>query len=144
MHAKPAPFLLHASTVDIDGKGLLITGASGRGKSGLALELMAFGATLVADDRTEIYITPDGCFARAPKATAKMIEARGIGLLNARATSETKIILVVDLDQTESERLPLAHFFSIGGVDLPCIYRYSTSHFVPAILQMMRAGRCEP
>lgn len=46
--------ILHASCVALDGRGLLILGPSGSGKSALALELMALGADLVADDRTEI------------------------------------------------------------------------------------------
>jgi HPr kinase/phosphorylase len=46
--------VLHATTVAIGGRGVLILGPSGSGKSGLALELMAMGAGLVADDRTEV------------------------------------------------------------------------------------------
>jgi len=48
---------IHASCVAVDGKGLLITGASGSGKSALALQLMAFGAHLIADDRVKRMIT---------------------------------------------------------------------------------------
>ena len=33
----------------------MITGASGAGKSALALQLIALGAELVADDRTELW-----------------------------------------------------------------------------------------
>ena len=36
-----------------DGRGLLILGPSGAGKSALALQLIALGARLVADDRTD-------------------------------------------------------------------------------------------
>jgi len=44
----------HATTVAVAGRGLMIEGPSGSGKSALALELMAFGAELVADDRTRV------------------------------------------------------------------------------------------
>ena len=44
--------MLHATTVALAGQGVLILGPSGSGKSGLALQLMAMGAELVADDRT--------------------------------------------------------------------------------------------
>ena len=41
---------MHATTVALRGRGLLILGPSGSGKSTLALQLMAVGARLVADD----------------------------------------------------------------------------------------------
>jgi len=49
--------VLHASCVCLEGRAVLIRGASGSGKSGLALQLIALGAALVADDRTvaELY-----------------------------------------------------------------------------------------
>ncbi len=45
---------LHASAVAVDGRGCLITGASASGKSTLALEMIALGAELVADDRVDV------------------------------------------------------------------------------------------
>jgi len=42
---------IHASCVRIRGKGVLLLGASGAGKSDLALEMIDGGAKLVADDR---------------------------------------------------------------------------------------------
>lgn len=47
---------LHASCVSIDQKGVLLMGASGSGKSDLALRLIHDGALLVADDRVDISI----------------------------------------------------------------------------------------
>ena len=49
-----APLILHGSCVAVEGRGVLIVGPSGAGKSSLALALMALGAELVADDRTEV------------------------------------------------------------------------------------------
>ena len=46
--------ILHATCVAVDGRGLLILGPSGSGKSALALQLIALGAQLVADDRTRV------------------------------------------------------------------------------------------
>jgi len=49
---------LHASCVSIDGKGILLLGPSGSGKSDLSLRLIDGGATLVADDRVDVSIFP--------------------------------------------------------------------------------------
>ena len=45
---------LHASCVAINGQAVLLAGASGTGKSDLALRLIDHGAQLVADDQTEL------------------------------------------------------------------------------------------
>ena len=42
---------IHANCVSVDGKGLLILGASGAGKSSLTFELIALGAMLVSEQR---------------------------------------------------------------------------------------------
>ena len=47
--------LLHATAVAIDGRAVLLRGASGSGKSDLALRLIDAGARLVADDQSELY-----------------------------------------------------------------------------------------
>ncbi|MDA3887407.1 MAG: serine kinase, partial [Allgaiera sp.] len=60
--------ILHASCVALDGRGVLILGPSGAGKSGLALQLMALGARLVADDRTRLNPRAGRLIARAPSA----------------------------------------------------------------------------
>ena len=56
-------------------------GPSGAGKSALALQLLALGAELVADDRTDIIRQGDHLIADVPQAIAGMIEARGMGIL---------------------------------------------------------------
>lgn len=81
----PAPSgataLHHATTVTIAGKGVLIEGPSGSGKSALALQLMAFGAALVADDSTLLQSRHGQLWATAPAGLPAAIEARGVGLL---------------------------------------------------------------
>ena len=46
--------IMHATCVDINGSGVLIVGRSGSGKSSLAINLLALGSTLVADDQCEL------------------------------------------------------------------------------------------
>ncbi|PIY73077.1 MAG: serine kinase, partial [Rhodobacterales bacterium CG_4_10_14_0_8_um_filter_70_9] len=76
---------IHASCVAwaVAGKarGLLILGASGAGKSALALELIALGAALVADDQVALRRVGEAVVAAPPPPLAGLIEARGLGLL---------------------------------------------------------------
>ena len=135
--------VLHASTVDIDGSGVLITGASGTGKSALALELMARRARLVADDRTHLDVRSGQLIASCPRQIAGMIEARGVGLLRADAVETSQIMLAIDLDQTETERLPARRQVTIAGVSVPLLCKIAAPHFAAAILQYIRGGYIE-
>ncbi|MEM0944458.1 MAG: HPr kinase/phosphatase C-terminal domain-containing protein [Pseudomonadota bacterium] len=92
--------ILHASAVAVAGRGVLILGASGAGKSVLAAELISRGATLIADD--QVVAGPD---LSAPPKTAGLIELRGIGLLRLPST-RAPLSLIADLDQRAPERLP--------------------------------------
>lgn len=133
---------LHASAVALDrDRGVLILGASGSGKSSLALQLMAFGAHLVADDRVDLQARDGALWASAPAALRGMIEARGLGLLAATPLPAARIVLIVDLDRTEAARLPPAHQRQILGVSLPLARNCAMPHFPAAILQYLRGGR---
>ena len=66
------PVLLHASCVAVKGRALLITGPSGTGKSALALQMMALGADLVADDQTLLQPRAGKLIATAPPAARLM------------------------------------------------------------------------
>jgi HPr kinase/phosphorylase len=132
---------VHATTISRDGRGLLILGASGRGKSGLALQLIAYGASLVADDRTEVFLRDDRVFARAPGSLAGLIEARGVGLLNAPTVPEVEVVLVADLDQTEPERLPPFRHIVILGQSLNLVLQSQNDHFPAALWLYLMQGR---
>ena len=134
---------MHESCVAVDGKAVLILGESGTGKSTLALTLMAFGADLVADDRVILQEDAGQVMASAPATIAGLIEARGVGILNADAIVNARLALVVDLDVVEGERLPTLRQITILGCKLPLLHRVEGIHFGPAILQLLRAGRSD-
>lgn len=136
-----APLSLHASTVAQGARALVILGASGAGKSALALQLMAFGAVLVADDRTLLTPRNGRLFASAPKPIRGRIEARGIGLLGAASCSEAVVALAVDLDREESDRLPPERRIEWCGIAVPLVLRVQSVHFAPALWQYLKAGR---
>ena len=134
------PLVVHASSVAVDGKAVLVIGPSGSGKSALCLQLMALGATLVADDRTELISSESGLIARAPETIDGMIEARGVGLLAAESCV-ARVALVVDLEQVETDRLPPHRTYNLLGQKAPLLHKVEAAHFPAAILQYLKGGR---
>lgn len=142
MPARPASGrILHASCVTLDGRGVLILGAAGRGKSALALQLMAVGAELVADDQVALQPRQGRLHASAPPGLPPLIEARGVGLLRVAALRETWLHLVVDLDREETDRLPPKRNITLLDVVLPLVHGPLTGHLSAAIRQYVLWGR---
>ncbi len=135
--------ILHASCVALDGRGVLILGPSGAGKSGLALRLMALGAMLVADDRTEIIRDGPALMARCPPAISGLIEARGIGILRATPLPQAPVVLAVDLGRTETDRLPQRHVITLLGATIDLVLATQSDHFDAALWCYLRYGRQE-
>lgn len=133
--------ILHASCISVDGRGLLILGPSGSGKSSLALRLMALGARLVADDRTEVVAIDNRLIARCPPAIRGLVEARGVGLLRAETSGEVPVVLVADLGRTEEERLPPYRRITLMGCELDLVLHPRNDHFPEALLLYLRNGR---
>jgi len=75
----------HGVYMDVYGLGVLITGASGIGKSEIALELITRGHRLIADDMVELVREgPNVLVGRSPKSLRYHMEIRGLGVLNVR------------------------------------------------------------
>lgn len=132
---------IHASTVAWDQRALVIMGSSGSGKSALALDLMAFGCALVADDRTSLTVASGALIARAPDTISGLIEARGVGILNATPAGPAQVSYVVDLDQRTDDRMPQRQYITLLGCRVPLILRVHEPHFPSALLQLLKAGR---
>ncbi len=98
---------IHATAVAIGNRCVLLRGPSGAGKSDLALRLIDGGATLVADDQTELIREQGDLVARCPSAIAGKIEVRGVGILTLPYVSPATVSMVVNLVAPEEvERLP--------------------------------------
>lgn len=132
---------VHASCVALDGRGLLILGASGAGKSALALSLMALGARLVADDRTILTAREDDLIATCPPSLRGLIEARGLGILKADPVESVPLVLAVDMDQTEAHRLPPLRSITLLNRPITLVHSVPSPHFPAALAQYLRAGR---
>ena len=114
---------IHATAVAVKDRALLITGASGTGKSRTAAQMLALGAGLIADDLVVAQATPTGVHVCAPPNTLAFIEMRGIGLvpvpLVARPIALSTVIeLAIDRDQWPA-RLPQTRSVCILGVEVP-------------------------
>jgi serine kinase of HPr protein (carbohydrate metabolism regulator) len=122
-----APTILHATTLArrsaVQGRwrGVLLRGRSGVGKSDLALRAAAAGWRLVADDRSLVFRSGAGLFARAPKTIAGLIEARGVGVLTLERRAFVQVVLAIDcVEQANGlERVPEWDMVEIVGVCLP-------------------------
>lgn len=96
---------VHASTVAIGGRAVLITGPSGAGKSDLALRLLDRGFSLVSDDQTIVKRSGERLIATAPPQLAGKLEIRGIGIVEVEHQSDLPVSLIVELT-SDIQRLP--------------------------------------
>ena len=133
--------VVHASTVafgqaDI-AHAVVISGASGSGKTALALELMAMGAKLVSDDQTLLHTERGTLIATAPQAIRGLIEWRGVGLLPAAALLRAQVVVWMDLDGAPTARLPDPVWKKILGVAVPCLHRPANGPVAAGLRQYM-------
>lgn len=79
--APGARMQVHGALVNVLGTGVLLLGPSGVGKSETALELVARGHRLVADDVVALGRRGEGVFGEAPALIRHHLEIRGLGIL---------------------------------------------------------------
>lgn len=121
--------LVHATCVALRiGKiwrAVLLRGASGSGKSDLALRLIDGGAKLVADDQTRLAQKGGALVCTVPAPLRSLIEVRGIGIVELRSSqisTGARLALLVDLVAPQKiERLPDPETESFLGVAVPRI-----------------------
>ena len=96
---------VHATSVALDGRAILISGPSGSGKSDLALRLIDRGFVLVSDDQTIVRRDGNRLLASAPPTIAGKLEIRGIGIVEMEALDDVPVALIVELT-SDMERMP--------------------------------------
>ena len=95
----------HGVFVVIKGKGILIVGKSGIGKSEVALDLIYRGNQLIADDSVEFFKQDENTLiGQAPSLLANLMEVRSLGILDIKKLfgdksiiKKEKLFLVVEL-----------------------------------------------
>ncbi|UWQ97416.1 serine kinase [Rhodobacteraceae bacterium M385] len=130
----------HATGIAVAGKGVLILGPSGSGKSTLALELIALGGALISDDG----IWLEAGQLCAPRSAPALIEARGIGLLNAGSLCPSApLMAVVDLSRTEPERLPPTRSVLVHDQTAMLILGAEQHRLAVSLLHLLRYGKAD-
>ncbi len=124
----------HGVFVQIKGKGVLIIGKSGIGKSEVALDLISRGHKFIADDSVSFYINDQNALmGKAPSLLKNLMEVRGLGILDIKklfgrksVASEEKLFLVIELKtfrkKIDCSRLEMTvNTFKIFDVNIPKI-----------------------
>lgn len=115
------PENVHATGLVLGGRGVLLRGPSGSGKSLLALDLIeARQAVLVGDDRLDLTIADGALHMAVPEPLAGLIELRGRGIVGRPYRPVARVDLVIDLVDALT-RMPEAAEFSctLLGLSLP-------------------------
>lgn len=114
------PLPHQATCVAVRGRGLLIEGAPGSGKSSLALALIDRGAMLVGDDG--VLLEPRGgqLWALPHPNIAGLLELRNVGLLRYPCAS-APVALVLRLDEAAPRHVDKAERIALAGIDLPLL-----------------------
>lgn len=109
--------LIHGVFLNIYGKGVIIKGDSGIGKSEIALELVKRGHLLVADDAVELYRLGQKIVGKAPEVLSNLLEIRGIGVIDVSKMFGIASILdrdVVDLIIQLDRWVPSREYTRVG------------------------------
>jgi len=111
--------IIAASAVAIDGRALLIRGASGAGKSELALLLIDRGATLISDDQCELVREGERLFASPAPNIAGKLEVRNLGILEFPVENNVPVSLILELTEDAPRFTDRARLVEIESVGLP-------------------------
>lgn len=132
----------HGVLLSMNGKGVMIRGESGIGKSEVALELVRRGHQLVADDRVDCYQVHNSIVGRAPKLLEGLLEIRGVGIIDvarmygANTTlPRANVDVVVELTPWDSN----ANYDRVGIENTK--YEIILDVEVPKIILPVREGR---
>jgi len=112
---------LQATCVAVGGRGVLIEGAPGTGKSSLALALIDRGAVLVGDDGVLVETEVGRVVASPHPNIAGKLEVRGVGLIDLPVAAAVPIALVIHLDEDAPRYVEAAETREIGGIAVPLI-----------------------
>ena len=99
---------LHATCLSVQGRGILLCGPPGCGKSDLALRLITgHDARLVADDQVTVERRGSLLVGSAPKNLRGLFEVRGLGIVRMDYEHEAGLAMLFRLKSWQDiERMP--------------------------------------
>ncbi len=123
---------LHGVLISVFGKGVLITGDSGMGKSEVGLELIRKGHVLISDDRVDVKRVHNDIIGFAPHLLKGLLELRGIGIIDvmrmfgaSSMLDETRIDFVVYLEKWQDGKaykrvgMDETSFMNVLDIEIP-------------------------
>jgi HPr kinase/phosphorylase len=140
---------VHGVFLEVHGVGVLVEGPAATGKSTLALDLVARGHALVADDAVELRRPAPGIvLGRCPPVLEGYLEARGLGVLDVRrmhgaraVRRQRRLDLVVRLAPRRGRASADARLSGrrstrrLLGETLPALTLPQTSHNLAALVE---------
>ncbi len=111
--------IIHGSFVNIFGKGVLIMGSSGIGKSEVVLELIKKHHLFIADDAIVLNRNNAKIYGRAAETIQNYLEIRGIGLIDIPKLYGAQIML----DQSRLDMI-----ISLKGMNLESLDRLGNAY----------------
>jgi serine kinase of HPr protein (carbohydrate metabolism regulator) len=152
---KERVMLVHSTTVAFAGRGVMLRGPSGSGKSELALRLMEQSGTglgrvnlkanLIADDQTEVFERKSKLWVRCPKTITGQMEMRGLGIFSVKPAKPCPLALVVDLQPAATiERMPEPEdlLTTLLGQQVPRIMLDASQPAAASILRLAFVQMC--
>jgi len=117
---------IHGVFVRLEGKGVLIIGKSGIGKSEIALDLIQKGHSLISDDSVVFYKNnKSNIIGEAPSILRNLIEVRGLGILDIKklfgrksVSLRNELSLVIELKPYQNEMVYSRLEMNIGSFNL--------------------------
>lgn len=118
------PIHRQAGCVSIGGRGILIEGQPGSGKTSLALELLDRGAQLVGDDGVRLAVRGGQLWASPPHNIAGKLEIRNVGIVDLPSV-DAPVSLRLVLADDAPRFIESAGTTDLQGLQIP------TLHFDP-------------